>query len=43
VEVLMSATEAVTIEMNSTTDNPLIDVENETHYHGGNFQVCCFG
>jgi phenylalanine ammonia-lyase len=27
----------ITIEMNSATDNPLIDVQNQTDYHGGNF------
>ena len=27
----------VEIEMNSVTDNPLIDVENQASYHGGNF------
>lgn len=27
----------VEIEMNSVTDNPLIDVENQLSYHGGNF------
>lgn len=27
----------VEVEMNSVTDNPLIDVENQASYHGGNF------
>jgi phenylalanine ammonia-lyase len=27
----------ITVEMNSATDNPLIDVEHQTDYHGGNF------
>jgi phenylalanine ammonia-lyase len=27
----------IEVEMNSATDNPLIDVENQASYHGGNF------
>jgi phenylalanine ammonia-lyase len=27
----------VEVEMNSVTDNPLIDVDNQASYHGGNF------
>lgn len=27
------------VELNSTTDNPLIDVENKQIHHGGNFQA----
>ncbi|TLD38436.1 phenylalanine ammonia-lyase [Venturia nashicola] len=38
-EDLMLATEQVTVELNSTTDNPLIDVEGDTILHGGNFQA----
>lgn len=38
-EDLRLATEQVTIELNSTTDNPLIDVEGDAILHGGNFQA----
>ncbi|MBI4436700.1 MAG: phenylalanine ammonia-lyase [Candidatus Omnitrophica bacterium] len=37
-EVVLAATEAVTTEMNSVTDNPIIDVEGDRVLHGGNFQ-----
>ncbi len=30
-------TRQIETEMNSATDNPLIDVENQASYHGGNF------
>jgi phenylalanine ammonia-lyase len=35
----MLANEQVTIELNSTTDNPLIDVDSNHVRHGGNFQA----
>jgi len=33
------AHEQITTECNSTTDNPLIDVEGDAIHHGGNFQA----
>lgn len=38
-EDLMLATRQVTVELNSTTDNPLIDVAGGRIHHGGNFQA----
>jgi phenylalanine ammonia-lyase len=38
-EDLLLAARQVEIELNSTTDNPLIDVENDIIHHGGNFQA----
>ena len=38
-EDLALAAEQVRCELNSTTDNPLIDAANDTIYHGGNFQA----
>jgi phenylalanine ammonia-lyase len=38
-EDLLLAHEQVTIELNSTTDNPLVDVPCQRIHHGGNFQA----
>ena len=38
-EDLALAHEQITIECNSTTDNPLIDIEGDAIHHGGNFQA----
>lgn len=38
-EDLQLAHEQVTVELNSTTDNPLFDVPNQKTHHGGNFQA----
>ncbi|KAA1104409.1 hypothetical protein PGT21_022397 [Puccinia graminis f. sp. tritici] len=38
-EDLLVAHQAIAKELNSTTDNPLVDVENCLLHHGGNFQA----
>ena len=38
-EDLSLATQQVVIELNSTTDNPLFDVDEGVVHHGGNFQA----
>lgn len=38
-EDLVSAHKTLFTELNSTTDNPLVDVENGIVHHGGNFQA----
>ncbi|OQE46492.1 hypothetical protein PENCOP_c001G06567 [Penicillium coprophilum] len=39
IEDLLLANRQVTTELNSTTDNPLIDVAQDRFHHGGNFQA----
>ncbi|KAJ4290382.1 hypothetical protein N0V90_010598 [Kalmusia sp. IMI 367209] len=39
VEDLLLANEQLKVELNSTTDNPLIDASTGDIYHGGNFQA----
>ncbi|KAL5334491.1 L-Aspartase-like protein [Aspergillus crustosus] len=39
VENMALALSQVSIELNSTTDNPLFDATNQTIHHGGNFQA----
>ncbi|KAL4869497.1 hypothetical protein BDV12DRAFT_167830 [Aspergillus spectabilis] len=39
VENMALALSQVSVELNSTTDNPLFDVANQTIHHGGNFQA----
>ncbi|TAI49567.1 HAL/PAL/TAL family ammonia-lyase [Flagellimonas allohymeniacidonis] len=36
-EGIQSIKKQIEVELNSTTDNPLIDAENQVSYHGGNF------
>lgn len=36
-EVVENAERVLVNEVNSATDNPIVDVENKTVYHGGNF------
>lgn len=38
IDVVMQANEAITTEMNSVTDNPLVDVTRGPVVHGGNYQ-----
>ncbi|CEH15311.1 phenylalanine ammonia-lyase [Ceraceosorus bombacis] len=38
-EDLQAATQAVETELNTTTDNPLLDADTDKMYHGGNFQA----
>ena len=38
-EDLALAHEQISVELNSTTDNPLFNVEDNTVHHGGNFQA----
>ncbi|KAL8832259.1 MAG: hypothetical protein Q9170_004947 [Blastenia crenularia] len=38
-EDLLLAHEQVSVELNSTTDNPLFDISNQMTHHGGNFQA----
>ncbi len=37
VDGLLQIGQQIEIELNSATDNPLIDVDNQVSYHGGNF------
>ncbi|KAH9816821.1 L-Aspartase-like protein [Melampsora americana] len=39
IEDLMSVNKALSCEINATTDNPLIDLENKYIHNGGNFQA----
>ncbi|KAL0072708.1 transmembrane protein [Marasmius tenuissimus] len=39
IEDLLASLATVTLECNSTTDNPLVDVETGHVHHGGNFQA----
>ncbi|KAL9100499.1 MAG: hypothetical protein Q9163_004138 [Psora crenata] len=38
-EDLALAHEQISVECNSTTDNPLVNIEDDTIHHGGNFQA----
>ncbi|KAI0294410.1 phenylalanine ammonia-lyase [Russula brevipes] len=39
IEDILAALNSITIECNSTTDNPLVDAETNEVHHGGNFQA----
>ncbi|TFY63807.1 hypothetical protein EVG20_g6166 [Dentipellis fragilis] len=39
VEDILAALDTITLECNSTTDNPLVDSETGEIHHGGNFQA----
>ena len=39
IENLILADEQIQVEINSTTDNPIVDTANEKILHGGNFQA----
>ncbi|KAI7950781.1 hypothetical protein MJO29_009455 [Puccinia striiformis f. sp. tritici] len=38
-EDILTAHQTISVELNSTTDNPLVDIENGKLHHGGNFQA----
>ncbi|KAI1775649.1 phenylalanine ammonia-lyase [Hypoxylon cercidicola] len=40
-EDLLLADQQISIELNSTCDNPLVDVENTDIHYGANFQAAC--
>ncbi|EIM82653.1 phenylalanine ammonia-lyase [Stereum hirsutum FP-91666 SS1] len=39
IEDILAAVETVSVECNSTTDNPLVDADTQKVYNGGNFQA----
>ncbi|KAI0302375.1 phenylalanine ammonia-lyase [Multifurca ochricompacta] len=39
IEDILAALNSISIECNSTTDNPLVDAETNEVHHGGNFQA----
>lgn len=39
IENLMLADKQISVEVNATTDNPIVDADNEKILHGGNFQA----
>ncbi|KAH9067606.1 L-Aspartase-like protein [Lactarius vividus] len=39
IEDILASLNTITIECNSTTDNPLVDAETNEVHHGGNFQA----
>ena len=38
-EALLSAEKTIAIELNSTTDNPIVDIEGHFLHHGANFMA----
>ena len=42
-EELIQSLNTIALEINTTTDNPLVDVAGQTTHHGGNFQASSVG
>ena len=38
-ETLLAAEKAISVELNSTTDNPIVDIEGHFLHHGANFMA----
>jgi len=41
-ETLLAAEKAIAVELNSTTDNPIVDIEGHFLHHGANFMAMSY-